>query len=59
MKELGVKSRLNKKFKVTTDSKHNYLIAENVLDRDFKATRINQKWVSISLIFKQKKDFCI
>ena len=41
MKELGLKSKLSKKFKVTTDSKHNYLIAKNVLDRDFKATTIS------------------
>ena len=43
MKELGLKSKLSKKFRITTDSKHNYLIAENVLNRDFKATEISQK----------------
>ena len=55
MKELGLKSKLSKKFKVTTNSKHNYLIAENVLDRDFKATRISQKWVS-DITYIQTKD---
>lgn len=56
MKELGLKSKLSKKFKVTTNSKHNYLIAENVLDRDFKATRSSQKWVSdITYIHTQLK----
>lgn len=55
MKELGLKSKLSRKFKVTTNSKHNYLIAENVLDRDFKATRISQKWVS-DITYIQTKD---
>ncbi len=32
MRELGLRSKLSKKFKVTTDSKHNYLVVENVLD---------------------------
>src|SRR5690606_29674653 len=35
MKELGLRSKLSKKFKVTTDSKHNYLVVENILDRGF------------------------
>ena len=55
MKELGLKSKLSRKFKVTTNSKHNYLIAENVLDRDFKATQISQKWVS-DITYIQTKD---
>lgn len=28
MKELGLRSKLSKKFKVTTNSKHNYLVVE-------------------------------
>lgn len=57
MKQLGLKSKLSKKFKVTTDSKHNYLIAENVLDRDFKATKISQKWVSDITYIQTKEGF--
>ncbi len=33
-----------RKFKRTTDSNHNYNIAPNLLDGDFKATGPNQKW---------------
>lgn len=33
-----------RKFKHTTDSNHNYNIAPNLLDGDFKATGPNQKW---------------
>ena len=35
-----------RKFKVTTDSKHNYPISPNLLNQDFKVKRINQVWVS-------------
>ena len=46
MRELGIRSKLSKKFKITTDSKHNYLVVENILDRDFESTKPAQKWVS-------------
>ena len=46
MRELGIRSKLTKKFKITTDSKHNYLVVENILDRDFESTKPAQKWVS-------------
>lgn len=32
MIEMGLRSKLAKKFKATTDSKHNYQVVENVLD---------------------------
>jgi putative transposase len=46
MRKYGFKSIHAKKFKVTTDSKHNYAVSENVLDRNFSAEREAQKWVS-------------
>lgn len=45
MSALGLKGKARKKFKVTTDSKHNLPVAENLLARDFSATAPNQKWV--------------
>ena len=33
------------KYKATTNSKHNYPIAPNLLDKDFSAEQANQKWV--------------
>jgi transposase InsO family protein len=35
-----------RKFRVTTDSDHGLPVAENLLARDFTATRPNEKWVS-------------
>jgi transposase InsO family protein len=46
MSELGLRSRIKRKFVVTTDSNHNEPIAVNVLERDFNAERPNQKWVA-------------
>ena len=36
MNHLGLRSKLTKKFKVTTNSKHKYLIVPNVLNREFR-----------------------
>jgi len=57
MNELGLRSKLSKKFKVTTNSRHNYLIVENVLNRDFKATEKSQKWVSDITYIQTKEGF--
>jgi transposase InsO family protein len=46
MKEQGLKSKLSPKFITTTDSKHEYLIAENLLDRNFNPTAPSKVWVS-------------
>lgn len=37
-------SRVKRAFVVTTDSGHDYEVAENVLDRDFEARGPNEKW---------------
>lgn len=47
MKKANIKSIIRKKYKVqTTDSKHEYTVSENHLNRDFSAQTIGQKWVS-------------
>jgi len=46
MRENGWKSRVIKKYKATTNSKHNLPVAENLLNRDFYAKLPNEKWVS-------------
>ena len=35
MKQMGLRSKLSKRFKVTTDSSHDYKVAPNLLNRDF------------------------
>lgn len=47
MRDQGIKSVINRKFRgTTTDSKHNYPVAENHLKRDFYAKKPGKKWVS-------------
>ena len=46
MRENNLKSKVIKKYKATTNSKHNLPVAENLLNREFRATRLNEKWVS-------------
>ena len=46
MQTLDLKARPRRKYVHTTDSKHDHKIFENILNRDFQAKRVNQKWVS-------------
>ena len=46
MNRLNIRSRIRKKFKVTTDSRHSYQVSPNLLNRDFSVTGLSQKWVS-------------
>ncbi len=44
MKALKLKAKQKRKYKATTDSKHNLPVAENVLNRQFNPTAPNQAW---------------
>jgi transposase InsO family protein len=45
MREEGLRGKVPKRFKHTTDSRHDDPIAANLLDRDFTAAAPNQRWV--------------
>lgn len=45
MKAMGFSCKTRKKFKVTTDSKHTLPISPNLLERDFMASKPNEKYV--------------
>lgn len=45
MREEGLQGKVPKRFKQTTDSRHDDPIAANLLDRDFTAAAPNQRWV--------------
>lgn len=45
MKKLNLRSKIRRKYQVTTDSSHKYGVAENLLGRDFFADALSQKWV--------------
>jgi putative transposase len=46
MRECGIRSKVKKRFKVTTHSKHGLAVADNLLGRDIQIHRPNQVWVS-------------
>jgi len=46
MRKNNIKAKTKKRFKVTTHSKHNHPIAENLLNQDFTAQRPDQVWAS-------------
>jgi len=45
-KKLGIFCKQKRKFKVTTDSKHNFPVAENILGQQFNITAPNKVWTS-------------
>lgn len=45
LRRQGLRAKAAKKFKVTTNSKHDLPVAPNLLDQDFTAAAPNQKWV--------------
>jgi putative transposase len=45
MRKLGLRSIVRRKYRVTTNSKHSFSVAENLLNRNFTAERPNQAWV--------------
>lgn len=46
MRNIGLFSRIKRKFVITTNSEHILPIAENLLNRNFTADRPNRKWVA-------------
>ena len=46
MRENGLFSKVHKKYRCTTDSKHGHMIADNLIDREFSTTGPGEKMVS-------------
>jgi putative transposase len=46
MRKNGIRSKVKRKFKATTDSNHNLPVAENLLNRDFASDSRDKKWLS-------------
>jgi len=46
MNQIGLFSRVKRKFVHTTDSDHDMAVAQNLLDRDFTAAAVNKKWAA-------------
>lgn len=46
MRDLGISSRVKKKYKKTTDSNYNQAVAPNILNRKFNTNELGRYWVS-------------
>jgi len=46
MRRAGIRSKIRRKFRKTTNSKHSHPVAANLLDQDFSTRAPNQVWVS-------------
>lgn len=46
MKKNGIHARAKRRFRTTTDSKHNLPVAPNLLDRNFSPEKRNEVWAS-------------
>jgi len=44
MRENGIRARHKRRYKATTDSRHGWPVAENLLDRNFVPAAPNQAW---------------
>jgi transposase InsO family protein len=45
MRKHGLRAKVSKRFKVTTESKHNEKVDENLLNREFQVSQPNRVWV--------------
>jgi transposase InsO family protein len=46
MRKAGLRSKIRRKYRVTTNSKHNFPVAPNLLERNFTARAPDRVWVS-------------
>ena len=55
MRDLGLKAKMRRRYKVTTDSAHSYPVAANILNRNFDVNEPNSVWAAdISYIWTHK-----
>jgi hypothetical protein len=46
MRQAGLRSKIRRKYRVTTDSKHHFPVAPNLLERNFTTKAPDKVWVS-------------
>lgn len=46
LRKNGIRSKVVKKYKATTNSKHNLPVADNLVNQNFEVSQPNQKWLS-------------
>jgi putative transposase len=46
MNEHGIEAKRRRRYRITTQSRHNKPVAPNLLNREFSAEAVNQKWLA-------------
>jgi transposase InsO family protein len=46
MRQMGLRAKTPKRFKLTTDSRHSFAVAPNILDRNFDVDAPNKVWAA-------------
>ena len=46
MRQMGLKAKTSKRFKLTTDSRHSFPVAPNILDRNFEVDSPDRVWTA-------------
>ena len=57
MKDLKIRPKMKKRYKNTTDSKHDLKISPNVLERKFKVSELGRVWVSDITYIRTRHSF--
>ena len=57
MRKAGLRSKVRRKYRVTTDSKHNLPVAPNLLERNFSAPAPDKVWVSDITYIRLLREF--
>ena len=53
MKQLGLTVKIKRRYRITTQSKHDWPVAGNVLNREFNQASPNRAWVSDISVLQQ------
>jgi len=46
MRKYGIRAKMKRKYKVTTNSNHSYPVVKDLIGQNFKSTELNKIWVS-------------
>lgn len=57
MAQMGLRPKAKRKFKITTDSKHNFYTSQNILNQRFKVSGPSMVWVSDITYIQTAKGF--
>jgi putative transposase len=57
MRKAGIQAKTHRKFVVTTESRHGFKVADNVLNRDFRPDKANRAWVSDVTFISTRQGF--